>query len=171
MISALRNTRNFRCQISKGISTVSQGDGFDFKMFLLNDEGGKMSFWKDLPLKKQSGKFTGVLEIPNNRLAKFELEKEIEFHPIVQDTKKRKNNTKTLRYYAQFPPFNYGFFPQTWENHLKPMPGFDYIGDGDPLDLIEIGEKTLSIESLMKLVKLPFLFYMKFLRGRMRRSC
>lgn len=45
------------------------------------------------------------------------------FHPILQDTRKNKvDKTKTeLRYYAQFPLFNYGFFPQTWENSLIPQ--------------------------------------------------
>ncbi len=45
------------------------------------------------------------------------MSKEIEGNPIVQDTRKsRYTGQKELRFYAMFPYFNYGFFPQTWES-------------------------------------------------------
>jgi inorganic pyrophosphatase len=61
------------------------------------------------------------IEIPRSRLAKFELSKKDAFHPIMQDTRKNKfDKSRTeLRYYAQFPLFNYGLLPQTWENDIE----------------------------------------------------
>ena len=39
----------------------------------------------------------------------------------MQDTKNNIfTNELELRYYAQFPLFNYGFIPQTWEQNIKP---------------------------------------------------
>lgn len=61
------------------------------------------------------------------------------FNPIVQDSKKG-----IPRYVQNLFPFkgyihNYGAFPQTWEDpaHISPSTGFK--GDGDPLDVCEIG--------------------------------
>ncbi len=40
-------------------------------------------------------------------------------HPFMQDTKKNVfTKQEELRYYAQFPLFNYGFIPRTWEQTL-----------------------------------------------------
>lgn len=39
----------------------------------------------------------------------------------MQDTRKNiYTGQKQLRYYAQFPLFNYGFIPQTWEQDIQP---------------------------------------------------
>lgn len=64
------------------------------------------------------------------------------FNPIVQDTKKGK-----LRYVRNLFPYtgyihNYGAIPQTWEDpaHIDSNTGAK--GDGDPVDVCEIGEQV-----------------------------
>lgn len=61
------------------------------------------------------------------------------FNPIVQDSKKGK-----VRYVRNVFPYkgyihNYGAFPQTWEDPAHVSPATRYNGDGDPLDVCEIG--------------------------------
>ena len=62
---------------------------------------------------------TTCIEIPKEKCAKVQVDKSQPFHPLVQDTKKNLfSGERELRYYAQFPLFNYGFIPQTWEQNL-----------------------------------------------------
>ena len=37
--------------------------------------------------------------------------------------------------------FNYGAFPQTWEDPAHTTPDTGYVGDNDPIDAMEIGYK------------------------------
>jgi len=149
MLSHLR-----RCRYS----TLDIGLGFTRKIYLLDSAKNKISFWNSIPLKPEdssydSDVFNAVIEIPKWNIAKMELNKEEKLHPITQDTRKNKfDKSKTeLRYYAQFPLFNYGFFPQTWENSILTHSDIENLsGDGDPLDLIEISDETLNIGSIHK---------------------
>ena len=103
-------------------STEILGEGFSKRIFLLNDKKQRISFWNDLSLqtKNKSDLFQSVIEIPFDNLAKMELCKTENDHPLWQDVRKSKYNPgeEELRYYALFPLFNYGYFPQTWENSL-----------------------------------------------------
>lgn len=66
-----------------------------------------------------------------------------------QDTKKGQ-----LRFYGIDPVFNYGAFPQTWEDPNVKHPDANCVGDGDPIDVVEIGEglfTCLSIHSTSNL--------------------
>lgn len=123
-----RNFLSFSSKISRFFHDFSQetvGKGFSQRVFLRNSSKKPISFWNDLNLQLNSSKnsqvFTSVIEIPFDNLAKMELCKEEAHHPLKQDTRKSKysENERELRYYARFPLFNYGFFPQTWENSLK----------------------------------------------------
>lgn len=63
-------------------------------------------------------------------------------NPIVQDTKKGK-----LRFVPNVFPhkgyiWNYGAFPQTWENPEVLDEHTGCKGDNDPLDVLEIGYKV-----------------------------
>jgi hypothetical protein len=40
------------------------------------------------------------------------------------------------RYYGIDPVFNYGFFPQTWEDPNVKHSDADCLGDGDPIDVV-----------------------------------
>lgn len=63
-------------------------------------------------------------------------------NPIKQDVKKGK-----LRYVANCFPhhgyiWNYGAFPQTWENPGHTDPSTGCKGDNDPIDVLEIGSRV-----------------------------
>ena len=74
------------------------------------------------------------------------MNKKILNNPIVQDTK-----DGILRYYnygVLF--FNYGFIPRTWENPAEVDTNTGTKGDGDPIDVIELGESPLLIGSVIQ---------------------
>jgi inorganic pyrophosphatase len=113
-------------------STLKQGEGFSKRFFLLDSNGKKISPWNDVPLAPTGASkdvFNAFIEIPRFTLAKLEISKEEEFHPVKQDTRKNKQNPseKELRAYAQFGSFNYGCFPQTWENSILPNKEIDNL--------------------------------------------
>lgn len=80
-----------------------------------------------------------VNEIPRGSTAKMEIATEEINNPIKQDIKKGK-----LRHYNFESLVNYGCLPQTYEDpeHIDVMTGFK--GDGDPLDVCEIGSKVAT---------------------------
>lgn len=80
-----------------------------------------------------------VVEIPRHSHAKMEINKKEFLNPISQDVKNDK-----LRYINNIYPYygyiwNYGAFPQTYDDpdHVDKTTGC--IGDNDPLDVIELG--------------------------------
>jgi len=113
-------------------STQVVGKEFEKRVFLLNDQGNRISPWNDIPLKPEvapANIFNAVIEIPRYTLAKMEINKKEQYHPIMQDTRKNKFDPtkRELRFYAQFGTFNYGCFPQTWENPLVPNKEVDNL--------------------------------------------
>ncbi len=74
--------------------------------------------------------------------AKMEISIKDALNPIKQDIKKGK-----LRYVANCFPhhgyiWNYGAFPQTWEDPGHVDEATKCAGDGDPVDVCEIGGKV-----------------------------
>jgi len=70
-----------------------------------------------------------------------------EFNPIAQDVRDGKP-----RYLPIKPKFNYGMFPQTFENPLKDCIVSGVPGDGDPIDVVDIstgGHEALDIGSIV----------------------
>lgn len=62
------------------------------------------------------------------------MSKETVYNPIFSDTNiNKETGKKQLRKYGMAPVFNYGFIPQTWEDNRTKN------GDGDPIDLIDVG--------------------------------
>jgi len=132
-------------------STVESGSAFEKRVFLLDANKNKISIWNDVPLRpvgeSDPAIFNAAIEIPRYSLSKLEVRKNEQYHPIVQDVRKNRiNKEKTeLRYYAQYGFFNYGFFPQTWENSIVPNTEVDnLLGDDDPLDLIEVSDSIFE---------------------------
>lgn len=83
--------------------------------------------------------FNMVCEIPRFTRAKMEIDWKAPYQPIKQDL----TADGQPREYKLAPmPFNYGAFPQTWEDpsHLCKYTG--HPGDDDPLDVIDIGTAT-----------------------------
>ncbi|CAM9731804.1 unnamed protein product [Chrysoparadoxa australica] len=60
-------------------------------------------------------------------------------NPIAQDIKKGK-----LRAYGGPIFWNYGCLPQTWEDPSVKHPELGVLGDGDPVDVVEIGSRKLG---------------------------
>ena len=105
-----------------------------------------VSPWHDFPLSAGTGQYYFVTEIPKMTTAKFEVQLELEGNPIMQDTKKGKP-----RHYAGPMFWNYGMLPRTWEDDDEEMDGDEgFTGDGDPLDVVEIGSKQLGLGSISK---------------------
>lgn len=127
---------------------LTTGQGFTKRVFLLDKAGNKLSPWHDLPLS--AGLIVpGFIEISRHQIAKYEISLKEPFNPIKQDTRKNKRTgAEELRYYGQFPLFNYGCIPRTWENSLENDPKYPYKGDGDPIDIVEIGESPLATGSV-----------------------
>ena len=87
--------------------------------YLTDDNGKELSFWNDLPLGLKDSHVNVCVEIPKEISAKLQVAKAFHNHPFMQDTQKNQwTKELQLRYYAQFPLFNYGFIPQTWEQNI-----------------------------------------------------
>lgn len=74
-----------------------------------------------------------------------------EGNPIKQDHK-----NGVLRYYKWGDMmFNYGAFPQTWEDpeHVTEETGFR--GDNDPLDIVEVGVKRIPTGGVVSVKVCP----------------
>lgn len=130
--------------------------------FAENETGNLVSPLHDIPLYADESKsiFNMVVEIPrwtnakmevcgsiaSNSILLFILPLQISLaeglNPIKQDVKKGK-----LRFVANCFPhhgyiWNYGAFPQTWENPDHLDPGTGCKGDNDPIDVLEIGYRV-----------------------------
>ncbi|GAB7332057.1 hypothetical protein MBLNU13_g03949t2 [Cladosporium sp. NU13] len=108
----------------------------------IEKDGVPVSPFHDIPLyaNEQQTILNMVVEIPRWTNAKQEISKEETLNPIKQDTKKGK-----LRFVRNCFPhkgylWNYGCFPQTWEDPNVTHPETKMNGDNDPLDVCEIGE-------------------------------
>ncbi|KAK8181612.1 inorganic pyrophosphatase [Phyllosticta capitalensis] len=108
----------------------------------LEKDGQIISPFHDLPLYANDSQtiLNMVVEVPRWTNAKMEISKEEALNPIKQDTKKGK-----LRFVRNCFPhkgylWNYGAFPQTWEDPNSVHPETKAKGDNDPLDVCEIGE-------------------------------
>ena len=132
--------------MSKKYTTVETGapNSTNYSIYLKNVAGCPVSPLHDIPLfdDEEKGIYNMVVEIPRWTNAKMEISLKNPLNPIKQDVKKGK-----LRYVANCFPhkgyiWNYGAFPQTWENpdHIEPSTGCK--GDNDPIDVLEIGYRV-----------------------------
>eukprot|EP00088_Acartia_fossae_P025083 TRINITY_DN25945_c0_g1_i1.p1 TRINITY_DN25945_c0_g1~~TRINITY_DN25945_c0_g1_i1.p1 ORF type:complete len:280 (+),score=55.12 TRINITY_DN25945_c0_g1_i1:101-841(+) len=85
-----------------------------------------------------------VVEVPRWTNAKMEIDTKSPLNPIVQDQKKGK-----LRYVRNSFPhhgyiWNYGAFPQTWEDPHHVDENTGEKGDNDPVDCCEIGQRVAN---------------------------
>merc|ERR1719311_1601665 len=126
----------------EGVETSSTGEGLDFKMSFTKD-GKAISPWHDIPAMADDEKVNFICEIPKYGLAKMECSTKGENNPIVQDEKKGK-----ARFYHGKIFWNYGFVPQTWENPDEKDATTGCFGDGDPLDVVEIGSSQMEMGSI-----------------------
>jgi len=112
-----------------------------YKVFVKDSEG-PISPFHDIPLTSGDNTFHMVVEVPRWTNAKMEVDTKAPLNPIVQDQKKGK-----LRFVANCFPhhgyiWNYGAFPQTWENPNHKDESTQCLGDNDPVDCCEIGHRV-----------------------------
>lgn len=131
-------------------STIEKGTpaAVDYRIFFKNSEGKYISPFHDIPLvasnEGQNVLYNMIVEIPRWTNAKMEIATKEPMNPIKQDVKKGK-----LRYVHNCFPYhgyiwNYGALPQTWENPSFEDPHTKAKGDNDPIDVCEIGSRTLK---------------------------
>jgi len=134
----------------KDLTNLHQGDEetTDYRIKTKSAEGKIVSLWHDVSLvhideetKKETPYLNFVCEIPKFSRKKYEIATDEEGNPIKQDTKKGK-----LREFKKGDIyFNYGCFPQTWEDPTYIHPDADGTrGDNDPLDVCEIGSRLIG---------------------------
>ncbi|KAI0404920.1 inorganic pyrophosphatase [Xylaria palmicola] len=123
------------------VRKVAAPNTLDHRVYLEKD-GVPVSPFHDIPLyaNKEQTILNMVVEIPRWTNAKLEISKDELLNPIKQDIKKGK-----LRFVRNCFPhkgylWNYGAFPQTWEDPNTIHPETKAKGDNDPLDVCEIGE-------------------------------
>mmetsp|Transcript_2442 Transcript_2442/g.3567 ORF Transcript_2442/g.3567 Transcript_2442/m.3567 type:complete len:1057 (+) Transcript_2442:150-3320(+) len=120
----------------------------DFTLYIRDHKTGKViSPWHEIELiapgddasKYSRDEFYNmVVEIPNGVTAKMEVQKDKGANPIKQDL----SNDQPRYYSYGVPFFNYGLFPQTWED---PSSTSTRGGDNDPIDVMELGEGPLPM--------------------------
>ncbi|CCF49016.1 hypothetical protein NDA11_003340 [Ustilago hordei] len=124
---------------------VGSPNTLDYRVYLENTKTGlPASPFHDVPLFADESKtiLNMIVEIPRWTNAKIEISKEENLNCFKQDTKKGK-----LRFVRNCFPhkgyiWNYGAFPQTWEDPNHTHPDTKAKGDNDPLDVCEIGEQV-----------------------------
>lgn len=109
-------------------------------------EEEQCSPWHDIPLHNSNGTYNFICEIPKWSRKKYEISTTELYNPIKQDTK----HGKLREYKWGDMLFNYGAFPQTWEDpdHLSPDTGAK--GDNDPIDVVELGGRSWSTGSIVQ---------------------
>ncbi|BFZ58627.1 inorganic pyrophosphatase [Savitreella phatthalungensis] len=120
---------------------VGAPNTLEYRVFIEQD-GQPVSAFHDIPLwaNEEQTVLNMVVEVPRWTNAKMEIAKDEGLNPIKQDTKKGK-----LRFVRNCFPhhgyiWNYGAFPQTWEDPNVVHSETKAKGDNDPLDVCEIGE-------------------------------
>jgi 3'-phosphoadenosine 5'-phosphosulfate synthase len=108
--------------------------------------GSAASPWHSIELMNSEGDYQMIVEIPMFSTAKMEMNKEEPHNPIMQDL----NKDGSVRYYTYGVPFfNYGFLPKTWEDDEHTDDETGAKGDGDPIDVIEIGKTPLAMGAIV----------------------
>jgi len=97
------------------------------------------------PNSKKENIVNMIVEIPRGSQAKMEMSTNEKHNPIKQDVKNGK-----LRFVHYPYPFNYGALPQTWEDPEHKDPYTNYYGDGDPIDVCEIGSIENNIGDIIQ---------------------
>lgn len=138
--NTLRNSN----KMSYNIDTRGPLNSTDYRVFFKDSNGKHISPWHDIPLyaDKSQKTFNMVVEIPRWTQAKMEIATNEPLSPIKQDIKKG-----ALRYVKNVFPhrgyiWNYGAFPQTWENPEHVDKDTQAKGDNDPIDVLEIGSRV-----------------------------
>jgi len=128
---------------------VGKPETLEYRTFFSKD-GKVVSPFHDIPLwaDKKNHVANMVVEIPKGTQPKLEISKDEFLNPIKQDIKNGKLRNVALKY-----PFNYGAFPQTWENPTFVHPDTKAKGDNDPVDVVDLSS-AVSTTGTVKTVKI-----------------
>jgi len=129
------------------ITTKEEGDitSRRYRMHFLHDDQF-LSPWHDVPLKNRDGSYNFICEIPKWTRKKFEIATGEPMNPIKQDVK----NGVLREYKWGDMLFNYGCFPQTWEDPKVISDETGCPGDNDPIDVIELGTRQRPTGSITR---------------------
>lgn len=129
------------------IITVTEGE-ITSRRFRVHFEmdGCRLSPWHDIPLKNSDGSYNFICEIPKWTRKKFEIATAEAMNPIKQDVK----NGVLREYKWGDMLFNYGAFPQTWEDPKVVNEDTGCPGDNDPVDVIELGTRQRPCGSITR---------------------
>ena len=117
----------------------------EWRRFLLDEDGKQLSYWHDVPLMASPTTLHAFVEIPKHTKAKYEVCPTESTNPIKQDVKKGEP-----RYYNIDIQWNYGAFPQTWEQPDHTWSGLEgYAGDDDPVDIVDISSTPVAPGSII----------------------
>jgi len=141
---------SFGSQNSLDLKKEGEEDTLEYRLNAVDAETGakKVSLWHDISLvhlkddtKQETPYHNFICEIPKFTRKKFEIATDEAGNPIKQDEKKGK-----LREFKKGDIFfNYGCFPQTWEDPTFVHPDAKGCrGDNDPLDVCEIGSRIVK---------------------------
>lgn len=147
LVSALRRLQMTQSHLAARLhSTVAVGAKYSasYKNYALSS-GRAVSFFHDVPLdfNPHTKTATMVVEVPRFSNAKFEISTSEPGNPIVQDVKD--GNVRFVKNLFPYKGYihNYGAFPQTYED--PSVAGVEgHYGDGDPLDVCEVGLAVLK---------------------------
>lgn len=134
------------------VTDPSEKDTADFKYFFNKDGFGVVNPLHDIPLYVDTDPpvYNFICEIPRWTNAKLELHTKSPLAPIVQDTKKGKKRFVHNVYPYKGYIWNYGCLPQTWEDPTQVHMETGALGDGDPLDVCEIGNHVCEVGEVMQ---------------------
>jgi len=129
------------------ISTYAEGEPTS-RRYRINfqQDGQQLSPWHDVPLKNPDGSYNFICEIPKWTRKKFEIATGEAMNPIKQDVK----NGVLREYKWGDMLFNYGAFPQTWEDPKVISEETGCPGDNDPIDVIELGTRQRLTGSITR---------------------
>ncbi|PXF45408.1 Soluble inorganic pyrophosphatase 1, chloroplastic [Gracilariopsis chorda] len=129
--------------------SVGESNTKGYRLFFRSADESQVSPWHDIPLypdPSDKSVVHFVNEIPRGTQAKMEIATDETSTPIKQDIKKGE-----LRFYKYGPSLiNYGAIPQTWEDPSSINPELNVCGDGDPIDVCEIGDSIMPFGAVYK---------------------
>ncbi|EEC50570.1 predicted protein [Phaeodactylum tricornutum CCAP 1055/1] len=149
-LNDLRKFKRTASASSNEIELEADGmeDTLEYRLQAVDASGSKkISLWHDVSLihldqetREETQYLNFVCEIPKFTRKKYEIATDEPGNPIKQDEKKG-----TLREFKKGDIFfNYGCFPQTWEDPTFIHPDAEGCrGDNDPLDVCEIGARIV----------------------------
>ncbi|KAK3529275.1 hypothetical protein QTP70_024831, partial [Hemibagrus guttatus] len=118
---------------------------------------GNLKLFTNFSLIFHQNIFHAVVEVPRWTNAKMEIATKEPLNPLKQDVKRG-----NLRYVCNVFPhkgyiWNYGAFPQTWEDPGHTDGDTKCCGDNDPIDMCDIGNKVCSCGEIIQVKVLGIL--------------